>query len=168
MKRLLLTLLAACAFVSLQAREDFEKLPVIENNYLIEVLEAHQFVHSSMTERDFLLTSFITTNQKRFHTVDMIRIRESLSKMSTQELLILNGTDFRDPTISLVLSVLVGGLGVDRFYIGDIGLGVAKLITGGGLGVWWLIDLFLIQNKTKSNNAENYSETVLVSQIVAE
>ena len=168
MKRLLLTILAVCAFVSLQAREDFEKLPVIENDYLLEVLEAHQFVQSSMNERDFLITSFMTTNQKRFHTADMLRIRESLSKMSNQELLILNGTDFRDPTISIVLSVLVGGLGVDRFYIGDVGLGVAKLITGGGLGVWWLIDLFLIQNKTKDNNAENYSETVMINQIATE
>ena len=168
MKRILLTLLAVFAFTGLQARDDFEKLPVIENDYLLEVLEAHQFVQSSMTERDYLITAFMTANQKRFHTADMLRIRENLTKMSNQGLLVLNGTDFRDPTISLILSVLVGGLGVDRFYIGDVGLGVAKLLTGGGLGVWWLVDLFLIQNKTKDNNAEDYSETVMINQIATE
>ena len=164
MKRIILALLAVFAFTGLQARDDFEKLPVIENDYLLEVLEAHQFVQSSMTERDYLITAFMTANQKRFHTVDMLRIRENLSKMTNQELLLLSGTDFKDPTIS----VLVGGLGVDRFYIGDVGLGVAKLITGGGLGIWWLVDLFLIQKKTKDNNAEDYTETVMINQIATE
>lgn len=168
MKRILLTLIAVCAFVGLQAKEDFEKLPIIENTYLQEVLEAHQFVIGSMTQRDYLITAFITENQKRFHTVDMLQIRENLSNLTDQQLLILNGTDFKDPTISLILSVLVGGLGVDRFYIGDVGLGVAKLITCGGLGVWWIVDLFLIQKKTKDNNAEDYSETMMVNQVATE
>lgn len=45
---------------------------------------------------------------------------------------------------ALLLSVFVGGLGVDRFYLGYTGLGVAKLLTLGGCGVWALIDLVLI------------------------
>lgn len=43
-----------------------------------------------------------------------------------------------------LLSVFVGWLGVDRFYIGKIGTGILKLITFGGFGVWYLIDLILI------------------------
>jgi len=48
---------------------------------------------------------------------------------------------------ALLLSILLGGLGVDRFYMGYIGLGVLKLILLGGFGIWWLIDLILIATK---------------------
>lgn len=58
----------------------------------------------------------------------------------------------KDPTISLVLSILLGGYGIDRIYIGEVGLGILKLLTCGGLGVWWLIDLFLIMERTRENN----------------
>lgn len=42
-----------------------------------------------------------------------------------------------------LLSLLLGGLGVDRFYLGKIGTGIAKLLTLGGLGVWSLVDLII-------------------------
>jgi hypothetical protein len=50
--------------------------------------------------------------------------------------------------VALVLSVLVGYVGVDRFYLGRGGLGFVKLITVGGGGLWWIIDIILIATKT--------------------
>jgi len=47
---------------------------------------------------------------------------------------------------------LLGALGVDRFMLGQIGVGVGKLLTCGGLGFWWFIDLFLIMKATKERN----------------
>ena len=49
-----------------------------------------------------------------------------------------------DWTVALVLSILVGEFGVDRFYTGSIMLGILKLITFGGCGIWWIIDIILI------------------------
>jgi len=49
---------------------------------------------------------------------------------------------------ALILSILVGGLGVDRFYLGYIGLGILKLLTFGGFFVWWLVDIILIATKS--------------------
>lgn len=51
--------------------------------------------------------------------------------------------------LTLVMSVVFGQLGVDRFLMGHIGLGILKLITLGGCGIWWLIDLILIAQKYK-------------------
>ena len=54
----------------------------------------------------------------------------------------------KDWLVTLLLSIFLGSLGVDRFYLGYTGLGIVKLITCGGAGIWWLIDLiFIITNK---------------------
>ena len=57
-------------------------------------------------------------------------------------------------TVTLVLSILFGSLGVDRFMMGRIGLGILKLITFGGFGVWWLIDVILIATRYEFKDVE--------------
>ena len=59
----------------------------------------------------------------------------------------------RQWAVALILSIFLGGLGIDRFYLGYMGLGILKLLTGGGLGIWWLIDLIMIASK-KLNDAD--------------
>lgn len=55
-----------------------------------------------------------------------------------------NGSNPKSFTTALLLSFFLGGLGIDRFYLGYTGLGIAKLLTFGGLGIWALIDFIMI------------------------
>lgn len=59
----------------------------------------------------------------------------------------------RELIVALLLSIFLGQLGVDRFYLGYIGLGLLKLFTFGGCGVWWLIDIILIATR-KVNDSD--------------
>ena len=59
----------------------------------------------------------------------------------------------KNPTTALLLSIFLGAFGADRFYIGDTGKGIGKLLTLGGIGVWGLVDWFLIQNAAQARNA---------------
>lgn len=57
-------------------------------------------------------------------------------------------------TLTLIMSIVFGSLGVDRFIMGHVGLGILKLLTLGGCGIWWLIDLILIATKHKFEDIE--------------
>ena len=64
--------------------------------------------------------------------------------MQAQEMQMQQMNSEKDWVITLILAILVGSLGIDRFYSGSILLGVLKLFTLGGLGLWWLVDLIML------------------------
>ena len=50
----------------------------------------------------------------------------------------------KDWLTTLLLCIFVGVLGVHRFYTGHIAIGVIQLLTVGGCGIWWIVDLIMI------------------------
>ncbi len=58
----------------------------------------------------------------------------------------------KDPMVALLISIFAGSFGVDRLYAGDTGLGIIKLLTCGGFGIWWLYDLFVIMDIVRQKN----------------
>ncbi len=95
---------------------------------------------------------FIMTNNKFFESYQVPHIRQKLLNADESKWDIIQTLQFKDPTTCLIISILGGALGIDRFYLGDTGLGVAKLITCGGLGIWTIIDFFLIMGASREKN----------------
>ena len=99
---------------------------------------------------NMLLMSF----SKYFPEESLMMIREKFENMDESKTSMLYTLSFKDPMTALILSIVA--LGIDRFYIGDTGLGVTKLLTCGGCGIWTLVDYFLIMKRTKEKNFEKF------------
>ena len=99
---------------------------------------------------------FMMTNAKFFEGHHLNAIRERLLSLDDSKWGLVQTMQFKDPTTSIIVSLLGGGLGIDRFMIGDTGMGVGKLLTCGGLGIWTIIDLFLIMGATREKNMETF------------
>ena len=56
--------------------------------------------------------------------------------------------------LCLIMSIFFGSIGVDRFIMGKVGTGILKLITFGGFGIWWLVDVVLIATKHNYTNVK--------------
>jgi TM2 domain-containing membrane protein YozV len=97
---------------------------------------------------------FIMTNAKFFESHQINVIRDRLIAIDDSKWAMISTIQFKDPTTSLIISILAGSLGIDRFMIGDTGLGVGKLLTCGGLGIWTIIDWFMIQGATREKNMQ--------------
>ena len=95
---------------------------------------------------------FMMMNNKYFPESQITFIRERLLAADDNKASMLHALQFKDPTISLIISLFIGGWGIDRFYIGDTGLGIGKLVTCGGFGIWAIIDWFLIMGSTREKN----------------
>jgi hypothetical protein len=95
---------------------------------------------------------FLMSNGKFFDGTYLSSIRDQLLKLDDSRFIQLQAANLKDPTTVLIISILGGSLGIDRFYIGDTGVGIAKLLTCGGLGIWSIVDWFLIMGRTREVN----------------
>lgn len=98
---------------------------------------------------------YIMTNQKYFPPEKIMYIKEKLTAMDESKLIMLQTIDLKDPTTILLVSIFLGGLGIDRFMLGDTGMGILKLLTGGVCGILTIIDWFTVSKKTKELNFNN-------------
>lgn len=101
---------------------------------------------------------FIMSNAKFFESHQINGIRERLISLDDSKWAMISTIQFKEPTTILIVSILAGSLGIDRFMIGDTGLGVGKLLTCGGFGIWAIIDWFMIQGATREKNIQKLQQ----------
>lgn len=99
--------------------------------------------------------NYIMSNREFFPGIKLIYLKSKLLKMDKDKFERICLCDLKSPTIILLISVFLGGLGIDRFMIGDIGIGILKLLTGGLCGIFWLYDIFTITERVKKINFES-------------
>ena len=97
---------------------------------------------------------YLMTNAKYFQPQHLNYIRERLTYLDESKWFMIQTVELKDPTTLLLVSIFVGYLGIDRFMLGDTGLGVAKLLTCGGFGIWQIVDWFLVMDLTRQKNME--------------
>ena len=95
---------------------------------------------------------FFITKGSKFPKNRVFDMKQQMKHMSKEQLLIIDTLDYRDPNMNFLISFFAGYLGIDRFLIGDNVLGVLKLLTLGGLGIWMMIDWIFIINLTRNYN----------------
>tara|TARA_B110000977_G_C11069039_1_gene488881 strand:+ start:375 stop:683 length:309 start_codon:yes stop_codon:yes gene_type:complete len=98
------------------------------------------------------------SNGKFFEIHQINTIKDRLNEVDDSKWAMLSTAQFKDPTTTLIVSLLVGAFGIDRFMIGDTGLGVGKLLTCGGMGLWTIIDWFMIQKATREANMKQIQQ----------
>ena len=99
---------------------------------------------------------FLTANQQYFPADKIVYLKEKLLSLPDERYSLILTTDFKNPTAMLVISLFLGGIGVDRFMLGDTGMGVLKLLTAGGCGILAIIDWFSITKRTKEYNFNKF------------
>ena len=97
---------------------------------------------------------FLMSYGKYFEGHQLMMLRDKLTALDDSKFIQLQAANLKDPTTLLIVSIIGGHFGIDRFLLGEVGLGIAKLLTCGGLGIWTMVDWFLIMGRTREMNMQ--------------
>lgn len=103
-------------------------------------------------KRENFANMWISTHGDEIPSNSVPMIKQKLEDLPSSRQVNIQAVNLKSPVVALILSLFFGTLGADRFYNGQIGLGLGKLFTLGGLGIWTIIDWFLIMGATKKTN----------------
>ena len=105
---------------------------------------------------------WLSANANKLPESQLHVLKDKMMQMSDADLDRISYINFTDPTMMLIISIFFGMVGVDRFALGDIGLGVGKLLTCGGIYIWWIVDLLYIMDATKEKNMQKLNTVLYI------
>lgn len=103
---------------------------------------------------------YMMANAKFFEGHHLPAVKEYLTNLDESRWTEIQTLKLHDPTTTIIISIFAGSLGIDRFMIGDTGLGIGKLLTCGGFGIWAIVDIFLIMGAAREKNMEKFQEVI--------
>lgn len=102
---------------------------------------------------------FFVANGKKLPADKAAIIREKMAEIDDSRYVTISSVELEDSTTMLLISIFLEEFGVDRFKMGETGMGILKLCTGDLCGILWLIDVIGISKKVKTYN---YNELMRV------
>jgi len=104
------------------------------------------------------IDQFAMLHGSKFSMENLIFIKQRLNELEDNKFSFIVAQDYKNPNTMFWISFFLGGLGVDRFMLGHIGLGIGKLLLGWAtIWIWPLVDwLFKIKKATKAVNFEKF------------
>ena len=98
---------------------------------------------------------YIMTNQKYLPADKIVFIKQKMQEVDDEKFSLISALEYKDPMTIVLVSIFVGSLGIDRFMLGDTGMGILKLLTMGLCGVLTIVDWFTVQKRAKDVNFQN-------------
>jgi len=108
-----------------------------------------------------LVQSFLVKNGECFATYQIPEIQKQLEAVEDSKSGAILGLSLQKPTVILIIAIL---LGWDRFFLDDVGLGIVKVITCYGCGIWWLVDIFSAKKRTYEYNYRKFNEALMLTK----
>ncbi|MBW3020948.1 TM2 domain-containing protein [Candidatus Woesearchaeota archaeon] len=95
---------------------------------------------------------WLMANQDKLPSEKIGQLKSTLDKVDNAKIDALMSLELKSPMTIFLLAWFVGWLSLDRFLLGSTGVGIARIITAHGLGIWWLVDLITAMKRTRNYN----------------
>lgn len=102
---------------------------------------------------------FIGMNAENFTPQDLMVVKQKMEQMDDSKFFLIQGISFQKPSTILLIAIL---LGWERFFLDDIALGILKVLTCYGCGIWWLIDIFSAKERAQKYNMQKFNQVDLM------
>lgn len=96
--------------------------------------------------------AWFNANQSKLESSQRAIIQKKCSEMSDDKAMMLSQIKLKSPIVAFLVSFFLGFLGLDRFLIGEVGMGLLKFFTFGVFGILTIIDWFTIMGKVRKLN----------------
>lgn len=101
-----------------------------------------------------IMASWYAANQDKFDGPTRLMLQKKVATIDDDKASIIASLELKNPTVFILADLFGGFFGLHQFMLGNTGMAVFELLTGGGCGVMWLVDLFSIKQKVQKLNLQ--------------